>query len=190
MTDPFAVLGLPPTSDVHAVRTAFRRLALRHHPDRNPGDPGASERFKRILWAYRAALRGPRTETAERPAPPAGPRPDRYGCASCGDTFPFPERCPRCGVDLHDRQAGTVDEARDPRVDAWVSRMEAKPVREDVAEALPMPGLLAAAFLLGGGLIWSLGGPLGPAMLFAAFAIYVALSEVHRLVDPAWLRRE
>jgi hypothetical protein len=192
MTDPFAVLGIPPSSGTGQVRAAFRRLALRHHPDRNPDDPEAAERFKQILGAYRAALRGPRVASAARAPTAAGPRPDRYGCACCGDTFPFPERCPRCGLELYDRHEGAVREAHDPRVEAWVSRMEAKPVREehDAPVGLPTPGLLAGGFLLGGGTIWTLGGPLAPAMLFAGFALYVAITEAHRLVDPAWLRRE
>lgn len=189
MTDPFAVLGIPPSSDVPRIRAAFRRLALTHHPDRNPGDLDAPERFKRILRAYRAALRGPRVSVEAAP-PPAGPRPDRFGCASCGDTFPFPERCPRCGVALHDRHTGEAADVQDPRVEAWVRRMEARPSADaEPTDRLPAPGLLAAGFLLTGGAIWTFGGPLPPALLFAAFAVYVAATEAHRLLEPAWARR-
>lgn len=35
------------------IRTRFRHLALKYHPDRNPGDPLAEERTKLIIWAYR-----------------------------------------------------------------------------------------------------------------------------------------
>ncbi|MCZ7682291.1 MAG: J domain-containing protein [Sandaracinaceae bacterium] len=87
MSDPFEILGVSTSASQAELRAAFRRLALLHHPDRNRGDAGAAERFKRVLRAYRAALRGPRTGAAPEP-PPAGPRPDRYGCGRCGDTFP------------------------------------------------------------------------------------------------------
>jgi hypothetical protein len=35
------------------IRTRFRHLALKYHPDRNPGDPLAEEKIKLIIWAYR-----------------------------------------------------------------------------------------------------------------------------------------
>lgn len=187
MTDPFAELGIPPSSDAARVRSAFRRLALLHHPDRNAGDPGAHERFKRLLRAYRAALRGS-PALVDAPAPVAGPRPDRFGCPSCGDTFPFPERCPRCARPLHDRHAGDVAEVSDPRVEAWVRRMETRRSPTERLERLPAPGLLAAGFLLSGAAIWAAGGPIGPALLFTAFAVYVALTEAHRLFEPPWAR--
>lgn len=191
MNDPFAILGLPSHADTAQIKSAFRRLALQHHPDRNPGDPQAGDRFKRILRAYRAALYGPRT--AAPPPPPAGPRPDRFGCASCGDTFPFPEHCPRCGIALHDRHDGPGAEVDDPRVAEWVHRMEERPAQDDAHDAtdrLPVPGLLAAAFVGGAGLIWSLGGPVGPALLFVGFAAYVIAVEGPRALQPAWARRD
>lgn len=188
MNDPFAVLGLPSHATTGQIRSAFRRLALAHHPDRNPGDPSAGERFKRVLWAYRAALHGPRS--AAPAPPPAGPRPDRYGCGSCGDTFPFAEQCPRCGEVLFDRHAGEPARTDDPRVAAWEQRMaERAPVEPD-DERLPAPGLLALAFIGGAALIWSLGGPIGPALLFVGFALYVIAIEGPRALQPAWARRE
>jgi hypothetical protein len=187
MNDPFVILGVPPSATPAQVRTAFRRLCLRHHPDRNPGDPTAAARFMGIVRAYRAALRGPRTAAPE--PPPAGPRPDRYGCASCGDTFPFPERCPRCAIELHDRNdprtdrhAGRAAET-DPRVEAFVRELERRPpvAEPDSVERLPAPALMAGTFLAAGGLVWTLGGPIGPALLVAGFAVYVAAVEGHRI---------
>ena len=51
-SDPYRILGLPRGADEAAIRSAFRRLALRHHPDRNPGSKEAEERFKTIVAAY------------------------------------------------------------------------------------------------------------------------------------------
>lgn len=49
--DPYTLLGLAPNADVHEVKRAFRRLAMRWHPDRN-SDPAALEHFKVLRAAY------------------------------------------------------------------------------------------------------------------------------------------
>jgi DnaJ-class molecular chaperone len=50
--DYYATLGVSPTATDDEVRHAYRRLALRWHPDRNAGDVAAGERFKEISEAY------------------------------------------------------------------------------------------------------------------------------------------
>ena|SRR5689334_8707679 len=50
--DYYAVLGLPATATEDEIRRTYRRLALQWHPDRNPGNPQASERFAEISEAY------------------------------------------------------------------------------------------------------------------------------------------
>lgn len=54
--DSFRTLGIDPASTKAEVKAAYRDLAKRHHPDVNPGDATASERFKRITAAYTQAL--------------------------------------------------------------------------------------------------------------------------------------
>ncbi len=58
--DPYETLGVDRDADAETVKRAFRERALRDHPDRNPNDPAAEERFKRASEAY-ATLRDPET---------------------------------------------------------------------------------------------------------------------------------
>ena len=51
--DYYEVLGIARGADAAAVRKAYKRMAMKHHPDRNPGDAGAEERFKELGEAYK-----------------------------------------------------------------------------------------------------------------------------------------
>ena len=50
--DYYEVLGVPRTASQKEIKAAFRKLARKHHPDVNPGDPGAAEQFKEINEAH------------------------------------------------------------------------------------------------------------------------------------------
>ena len=50
--DYYEVLGVPQTADDQRIKSAYRKLALQYHPDRNPGDAQAEERFKEAAEAY------------------------------------------------------------------------------------------------------------------------------------------
>jgi molecular chaperone DnaJ len=52
MRDYYEVLGVGRESDQGALKSAFRKLAMEHHPDRNDGCPNAANRFKEINEAY------------------------------------------------------------------------------------------------------------------------------------------
>src|SRR6476661_10652372 len=43
-----AILGVPQDADDAAIKKAYRKLARKHHPDQNPGDAAAEQRFKDI----------------------------------------------------------------------------------------------------------------------------------------------
>ncbi len=50
--DLYDILGVSPDADAETIKRAFRRLARRYHPDRNPDDPEAEARFKEALAAF------------------------------------------------------------------------------------------------------------------------------------------
>jgi curved DNA-binding protein len=50
--DYYAVLGINKSASNDEIKKAFRKLAVKYHPDRNPGDKSAEDRFKEISEAY------------------------------------------------------------------------------------------------------------------------------------------
>jgi len=89
----YDVLGLGRKARLADIKRAYKRLARKHHPDLNPGDRRAEERFKQIAEAYavlgesrkrRAYDRELDTPEAARPAPAAAPG-DTWGFESAFD---------------------------------------------------------------------------------------------------------
>src|SRR4030066_1784348 len=52
MKDYYEILGVSRDASETDIKKAFRQLALKHHPDRNPGNKEAEEKFKEINGAY------------------------------------------------------------------------------------------------------------------------------------------
>lgn len=52
MTDPYVALGVPRTATDKEIKDAFKKLARKHHPDLNPDDKNAEEKFKEISAAH------------------------------------------------------------------------------------------------------------------------------------------
>ena len=71
--DYYEILGVPRDADPDALKKAYRALAMRDHPDRNPDDPAAEERFKEASEAY-AILSDPEKRRSY----------DRFGHAGVG----------------------------------------------------------------------------------------------------------
>lgn len=52
MADYYEILGISKNASAGEIKKAYRKQALKYHPDRNPGDAGAEKRFKEISEAY------------------------------------------------------------------------------------------------------------------------------------------
>src|SRR5215475_1618061 len=68
--DYYEVLGVSRSASDQEIKSAYRRLAVKYHPDKNPNDAGAEEKFKEAAEAY-----GVLQDTEQRR------RYDRYGHA-------------------------------------------------------------------------------------------------------------
>src|SRR5947199_10733336 len=52
LEDPYAVLGVKREATQEEIRSAYRQLAKKLHPDLNPGDKQAEDKFKQVAGAY------------------------------------------------------------------------------------------------------------------------------------------
>ncbi|MDH3996466.1 MAG: DnaJ domain-containing protein, partial [Desulfobulbaceae bacterium] len=50
--DYYEVLGIKKDSSAQDIKKAYRKLAMKYHPDRNKGDKEAEEKFKKLSEAY------------------------------------------------------------------------------------------------------------------------------------------
>ncbi|MBV9748871.1 MAG: DnaJ domain-containing protein [Acetobacteraceae bacterium] len=87
--DPYQVLGVARDATEEQIRTAYRQLAKRYHPDLNPGDKAAEERFKAVSGANeilsdperRARYNRGEIDASGQERPPPGPPPGWRGFA-------------------------------------------------------------------------------------------------------------
>lgn len=69
--DYYEILGVPKNADADTLKKAYRKMAVKFHPDKNPGDAAAEEKFKEVSEAY-DVLKDPERKAAY----------DRYGHAA------------------------------------------------------------------------------------------------------------
>ena len=85
--DLYIVLGVRQDATESDIKRAYRRLARRYHPDINPGDRTAEERFRQVLEAYETLIDRERRSRYDEPEESdaggsAGPCDRRHGCGS------------------------------------------------------------------------------------------------------------
>ena len=94
-TDYYEILGVERTASDGELKAAYRKLAMQYHPDRNPNNPEAEEKFKACSEAYQVL-----SDADKRSAY------DRFGHAGVGSGFPggggFPGGSPFGQGDLND----------------------------------------------------------------------------------------
>lgn len=130
--DYYEVLGLARNATADEVKRAFRQLARKYHPDANPGDPAAEERFKELNEAYEVLSdpekRAQYDQFGHRAAGFGAGQADFSGFGGFGDIFdmffgaqggggrPGPERGPDLGqdvtIELEDVMTGVEREVR------------------------------------------------------------------------------
>ena len=66
--DYYEVLGVDKQASEDEIKKAYRKIAIKYHPDRNPGDKEAEEKFKEAAEAYEVLRADSAADSAVEPA--------------------------------------------------------------------------------------------------------------------------
>lgn len=69
MEDYYKILGIAKNASDKEIKDAYRNLAKQHHPDKNPGDKSAEEKFKKISEAYDVLSNPDKRQSYDNPSP-------------------------------------------------------------------------------------------------------------------------
>ena len=69
MTHPYNILGIGKNASADDIKSAYRKLAKKYHPDRNPDDPTAEKKFKEVQSAYQILGDPEKKRQHDNPAP-------------------------------------------------------------------------------------------------------------------------
>lgn len=86
--DPYDVLGVPHGASEEEIKTAYRKLAKKYHPDLNPGDASAAQKMNEVNAAYDQIKNPQNYRTQQQQQNPYGSNPyygSPYGQQSQGD---------------------------------------------------------------------------------------------------------
>jgi molecular chaperone DnaJ len=118
--DFYSLLGVAKTATADEIKKAYRRLAMKYHPDKNPGNKSAEDMFKEISHAYevlsdpqkRAAYDNPRPHFAGGPGAAGGAPFGGYDFSNFGDEQSYSSQS---AYDLFDEMFGDIFGARAAR---------------------------------------------------------------------------
>jgi translocation protein SEC63 len=71
--DPFEILEVTADMDTKKLKSQYRRLSLKYHPDKNPDDPAANQRFIDLAKAYKTLTDETARSNYEKYGNPDGP---------------------------------------------------------------------------------------------------------------------
>lgn len=94
----YEILGVKRDADPEEIKRAYRRRVWQVHPDRNPGDPLAAAKFKRVTEAYEVLSDPPRRRVYDRTLPDGENFRSRPGDGPRRPADPPPEDIPRPGA--------------------------------------------------------------------------------------------
>ncbi len=78
MKDPYKILGVMPSASEEEIKSAYRKLAKKYHPDMDPGNANTLERFREVNDAYDALRNKVRLQTKAKPSSHANHKPYRW----------------------------------------------------------------------------------------------------------------